>query len=366
MKLLKLCWLPVLLMAMFLGGCSQSEKAEPESNVAEFCAVATDENTYNLHLVKNIEIPWDSSWEIPAVVHDRCLFWDYDYRLDAPTKCIEGELCRLRGGGGGGICTSTGSARDIEVPSPERRLFLRSEDAVWNLTDFDMYRVRDSLVPYFGKEFEGRWRANLRNEGPKLNATFKAKIVGFCDELPPVAEYCVLRGDSLELRLMDIVDYIEPQSFFNEGRACQGGFRSEKKLELDLGEYGQISKGPFVEELSCKGDVPIHNEVRVSIPRAIALDSVKNFSIGKKINARWIAELSCGSEKVKRVLPFSIKVVGECPEEEGNRQVYGLEEKMRLSCQRYSNCFEGCELDEEDERYMKMLLEDEKRHAEKE
>ena len=59
-------------------------------------------------------------------------------------------------------------------------------------------------------------------------------------------------------------------------------------------------------------------------------------------------------------------MVGECPEEEGNRQVYGLEEKMRLSCQRYSNCFEGCELDEEDERYMKLLLEDKKRHAEKE
>ena len=31
---------------------------------------------------------------------------------------------------------------------------------------------------------------------------------------------------------------------------------------------------------------------------------------------------------------------------------------MRLSCQRYSNCFEGCELDEEDERYMDMLRED--------
>ena len=69
----------------------------------------------------------------------------------------------------------------------------------------------------------------MRNEGPKLNATFKAKIVGFCDELPPVAEYCVLRGDSLELRLMDIVDYIEPQSFFNEGepaRAVSGAKRN--------------------------------------------------------------------------------------------------------------------------------------------
>ena len=206
----------------------------------------------------------------------------------------------------------------------------------------------------------------MRNEGPKLDATFKAKIVGFCDELPPVAEYCMLRGDSLELRLMDIVDYIEPQSFFDEGRVCQGGFRSEKKLELDMGEYGQISKGPFVEELSCKGDVPIHNKVRVSIPQAIALDSLKDIPIGKKINAKWEAELSCGSETVKRALSFSIKVVGECPEEEGNRHVYGLEEKMRLSCQRYNNCFKGCELDEEDERYMKMLREEAKLLAEEE
>lgn len=71
MKLLKLCWLPILLMAMFLFGCS-SEKVEPESNVAEFCAVVTDKNTYNLHLVKSIEIPWDSSWDIPKVVHERC------------------------------------------------------------------------------------------------------------------------------------------------------------------------------------------------------------------------------------------------------------------------------------------------------
>ena len=365
MKILKICWLSVLLVAMFLCGCSRSDKNEIESNVAEFCAVATDENTYNLHLVKSIEIPWDSSWEIPAVVHDRCLYWNYDYHLHAPTKCIEGELCRLRCGGGGGICISTGSARDIKVSPPERKLVLANEHMAWNLMRFEMYQVRDSLVPYFGKEFEGKWLARLQN-GPKLESTFMAKIVGFCDELPPVAEYCVLRDDSLELRLMDIVDYIEPQSFFDEGRVCQGGFRSEKKLVLDLGGYGLISKGPFVEELSCKGEVPIHNEVRVSIPRAIALDSLKDIPIGKKINAKWEAELSCGSEMVKRALPFSIKVVGECPEEERNRHVYGLEEKMKFSCQRYNNCSKGCELDEDDGRYINMLLEDEKRRAEKE
>ena len=124
MKFLKLCWLPVLLMAMFLCGCS-SEKVEPESNVAEFCAVVTDKNTYNLHLVKSIEIPWDSSWDIPKVVHERCTRWDYRFRVSPPTRCVEGELCPLVGGGGGGICTSTGSARDIQVPLPERRLFLK-------------------------------------------------------------------------------------------------------------------------------------------------------------------------------------------------------------------------------------------------
>lgn len=354
MKILKLFWLSVLLMAMFLFGCS-SEKVEPESNVAEFCAVVTDKNTYNLHLVKSIEIPWDSSWDIPKVVHERCTRWNYRFRVSPPTRCVEGELCPLVGGGGGGICTSTGSARDIQVPLPERRLFLKNDIYAWALKRFPMVNAKDSLVTYFGKEFDGFWSASLQG-GPNLEAKFKAKIVGFCDTLPPVAEYCVLRGDTLELRLVENVDYIEPQTFYEgkSGNICHGGFRSEKKFTLDLGKYGKVSKGPFVEELSCDGDVPVDADVNIGIPEIIVLDRLQDVPAEGVVLGRWEAGLTCNSEYIKRVLPFSIRIVGDCPEVERNHWL-SHEDVTADRCQRVGGCGDGCEWDENDKRFMEML-----------
>lgn len=300
--------------------------AYPQDPVAEYCAVFIGEKAYELHLAKDIEIPYDSSWKIPDSLLASVLKWDYRYSLNAPEiyekRCAccddSGENClcfRLKGGGSDGVYSCVHCETIMRKVPPLSRYVGMEHDPLSSMR-FGMIHAKDSLPGFYGKIFDGNWYASLSSSNIQLSAKFRAKIVGECEGPFTVAEYCL--SSKGELLRANVLDYITPVSFFDKAvEACEGGFESVKNLAVDFEEFGMFTMGPYVERQKGKGVFLADSVVKVAIPQSLPVGKFLNDKEkleNRTFLAKWDAVLTCNSRKIKREVKFKIRVAEKCPE----------------------------------------------------
>lgn len=300
--------------------------AYPQDPVAEYCAVFIGEKAYELHLAKDIEIPYDSSWKIPDSLLASVLKWDYRYSLNAPEiyekRCAccddSGKNClcfRLKGGGCDGVYSCVHCETIMRKVPPLSRYVGMEHDPLSSMR-FGMIHAKDSLPGFYGKIFDGNWYASLSSSNIQLSAKFRAKIVGECEGPFTVAEYCL--SSKGELLRANVLDYITPVSFFDKAvEACEGGFESVKNLAVDFEEFGMFTMGPYVERQKGKGVFLADSVVKVAIPQSLPVGKFLNDKEkleNRTFLAKWDAVLTCNSRKIKREVKFKIRVAEKCPE----------------------------------------------------
>ncbi len=330
--------------------------AYSQDPVAEYCAVFVGENAYELHLTKDIEIPYDSSWKIPDSLVSSVLKWDYRYSLNAPEiyekRCAccddSGENClcfRFRGGGGGVYSCVHCETIMRKVP-PLSRYVGMEHDPLYSMR-FEMIHAKDSLPGFYGKIFDGNWSASLSSI--QLSAKFRAKIVGECEGPFTVAEYCL--SSKGELLRANVLDYITPVSFFDKAvEACDGGFESVKNLAVDFEEFGVFSMGPYVERQKGKGVFLADSVVKVAIPQSLPAGKFLNDKEkleNRSFLAKWDAALTCNSRKLEREVKFKIRVAEKCPEAREKVVRGGFPRGFEELCQIHRERGEWCKVEVE-------------------
>ncbi len=330
--------------------------ANSREPVAEYCAVFIGENEYELHLTKDVEIPYDSSWKIPDSLMASVLRWDYSYSLNAPeiyeercSCCSEnGENClcfRLKGGSGAGVYSCVHCETFMRKVPPLSRYVGMEHDPLYSMR-FGMIHAKDSLPGFYGKIFDGKWTASLSAADIRLSAKFRAKIAGECKPPFTVAEYCI--SSKGELLRSNVLDYITPVSFFDKKmEACEGGFESVKSLTVDFEEFGIFTMGPYVERQKGKS-VLVDSVVKIAIPQSLPLEKFlgdKEKLENRTFLAKWDAELTCNSRKIEREVVFKIRVAGKCPESREKVVRGGFPRGFEGLCQIHRERGEWCKID---------------------
>ena len=338
--------------AMFLLVAS----AYSQEPVAEYCAVFIGENGYELHLTKDVEIPYDSSWKIPDSLSANVLKWNYGYSLEAPeihekrSACCDGSgencLCfRLKGGGGGVYSCVHCETLLRKVPPLSR--YVGTEHAPLYSMRFEMLHARDSLPGFYGKVFDGIWSADLSSSNIRLSAKFRAKIMGECDGSFTVAEYCL--SSKGKLLRVNVLDYITPISFFDKAvEACDGGFESVKRLSVDFEEFGIFAMGPYVERQKGNGVFLADSVVKVAIPESLPVEKFlrdKEKLENRTFLAKWDAEMTCNSRKIEREVLFKIRVAEKCPESREKVVRGGFPRGLEGLCQIHRERGKWCKID---------------------
>lgn len=330
--------------------------AYAQEPMAEYCAVFIGENSYELHLTKDIEIPCDSSWKIPDSLSANVLKWSYSYFLEAPEiyekRCAccddSGENClcfRLRGGGDGVYSCVHCETFMRKVP-PLSRYVGMEHDPLHSMR-FEMIHAKDSLPGFYGKAFDGNWSASLSSSNIQLSAKFRAKIVGECEGPFTVAEYCL--SSKGELLRVNVLDYITPVSFFDKAvESCEGGFESVKNLAVDFEEFGMFTMGPYVEWQKGKGVFLADSVVKVAIPQSLPVGKFlgdKEKLENRTFLAKWDAALTCNSRKIEREVKFKIRVAEKCPESSEKVVRGGFPRGFEGLCQIHRERGEWCKID---------------------
>ena len=233
---------PLFIALLVLASLCYSE------GVAEFCAKFTSDESYELILTKNIEIPQNRKWNIPdSVSTGHCSFWIYNYFIDAPQSIEEDEF-DLFMRKGGHICISTDHDETKGAVEPLKRELVKGTSYL----GYTLTNAKESLKKYYGKKLKGKWTASLNESGIELSSNFLATITGECPEDSNIVEFCfrsakdssieleIKRNIEIDLLLSEINKYIEYSDMWFP--------------QLDLHEIYEVD---FPKEWNCKTLLPL-------------------------------------------------------------------------------------------------------------
>ena len=272
------------------------------SNIAEFCAdFDKDSNEYSLHLVKNLNLDPDSNWVFPDSVvcaaNTEGPIWDTEYSLDAPYDPDTSFIGRC-------VALGVSLSKDTICIKPriaKVNLDPTNRDVLHN----HKYRAKETLKSYYGKRFNGHWKAQFRGTGFTYEKSFEAVIVGPCSKKGIVAEYCINEYHNLVLEKE--LDYI-PRYIFASASECDFCNKNYKETITTGVDYGD-GKFTLVEELlqkSCE-DYVLYEYFR--LPQNIK----KEKSLyGKVLPVRINAEIQSDESHRKDYYDFKIRVKGPC------------------------------------------------------
>ena len=167
------------------------------------------------------------------------------------------------------------------------------------------YNAKETLKSYYGKRFNGHWKAQLRGTGFTYEKSFEAVIVGPCSKKGIVAEYCINEYHNLVLEKE--LDYI-PRYIFASASECHFCNNKYKETITTGIDYGSGNFTPIEEMLyrSCE-DYMFYENVR--LPQNIK----KEKSLyGKVLPVRIHAEIQSGESRRKDYYDFNIRVNGPC------------------------------------------------------
>lgn len=274
--------------------------------LVEFCAeYSKDSNEYSLHLVKNLNLEPDSSWEFPdsvvCTVYNGESIWEIEYSLNAPHDSSEAELL--------------GGCETFDVALSSDTLCLEPKIAVINLNPVnrDVLHIhknnaKETLPLYYKKKFKGQWRARLSGTSYAYEKQFEAFITGPCNmKKKNIAEYCIDQFHRLVLE--QEYDYI-PRYIFAPATEC---FTCNKKYSENIFASIAFKKGKFtpVEEMMYKSCEDYSLKEAFLLPHSIK----KEKSLyGKTLPMRIDAEIQSDSTHRKDYYDVNIRVSGPCKE----------------------------------------------------
>ena len=289
---------PLFIALLVLASLCYSE------GVAEFCAVVNkNPDEYSLHLVKNLNLDSDSNWEFPDAVacatnSDESI-WDTEYSLDAPYDPYTSFI--------GGCVALDGSLSKDTICIKPRIAKVNLDPTNRDVLQIHKYNAKETLKSYYGKRFNGHWKAQLRGTGFTYEKSFEAVIVGPCSKKGIVAEYCINEYHNLVLEKE--LDYI-PRYIFAPASECNFCNKNYKETITTSVDYGNGKFTP-VEELLQKicEDYMFYEYFR--LPQNIK----KEKSLyGKVLPVRINAEIQNGESLRKDHYDFKIRISGPCKE----------------------------------------------------
>ena len=289
---------PLFIALLVLASLCYSE------GVAEFCAVVNkDPDEYSLHLVKNLNLNPDSNWEFPDAVacatNSDGSIWDTEYSLDAPYDPYTSFI--------GGCVALDGSLSKDTICIKPRIAKVNLDSTNRDVLQIHKYNAKETLKSYYGKRFNGHWKAQLRGTGFTYEKSFEAVIVGPCSKKGIVAEYCINEYHNLVLEKE--LDYI-PRYIFAPASECNFCNKKYKETITTSVDYGNGKFTP-VEELLQKicEDYVFYEYFR--LPQNIK----KEKSLyGKVLPVRINAEIQNGESHRKDYYDFKIRISGPCKE----------------------------------------------------
>ena len=291
-------------MFLYYGIAFPSENKRDPS-IAEFCAEFNkDSNEYSLHLVKNLNLEPESNWVFPdsviCNVYNGEPIWEIEYSLDAP---YDSDSSAFIGG-----CVA------LDATPSSNTLCLKPKIVKVNLNPINRdvlqihkYNAKETLKSYYGKRFNGHWKAQLRGTGFTYEKSFEAVIVGPCSKKGIVAEYCI--NEKHHLVLDKELDYI-PRYIFASASECHFCNNKYKETITTGIDYGSGNFTPIEEMLyrSCE-DYMFYENVR--LPQNI---KKKKSLYGKVLPVRINAEIQSDSTHRKDHYDFKIRISGPCEE----------------------------------------------------
>ena len=322
--------------------------------IAEYCAKILDDSTYVPLLIKDLDEPikeWNYPDSIPCE-HTPCRAkWKTESKVFFPfdIECREDGLVGLLGGGGGGISTCFHCRKHpiklervwkikLYGSEDENACCRRSEDYEDKAT-FYLRNARESLKPFYGQVFKGRWKGEWDTNGngdfPPMKRDFFSRLVGECNDTIPVVEYCVAGGKNAELHLTNYYDVL-PKLTFADGKKmkCEGAMRVEKSYEMDFAEYGKRMLTHFVEQDTCNATSVIATKVYLPIPKYIGADALKGIPAkklyGKNIPVMSRNVLTCNYDTIERNVLLYARIGGKCTkhdlQEKKKQNIFELEQ----------------------------------------
>lgn len=157
--------------------CSVAFSSEQRQSIqaAEFCARFLDEDSYELVLTQNIEIPKNKNWIIPDSLDGDCSSWEYNYFVDAPQSIEEDDFDRFMRKGGH-VCFSTNKNRKKQKIDSLKRKLVQGNSYL----GYSLKNAKETLKKYYGKKLKGTWFAELYDSKTKVSSKFTAIITGEC------------------------------------------------------------------------------------------------------------------------------------------------------------------------------------------
>ena len=290
---------PLFIALLVLASLCYSE------GVAEFCAVVNkDPDEYSLHLVKNLNLNPDSNWEFPDAVacatNTEGPIWNTEYSLDSPYDLDSSNFW-------GGCVALDGSLSKDTICIKPRIAKVNLDPTNRDVLQIHKYNAKETLKSYYGKRFNGHWKAQLRGTGFTYEKSFEAVIVGPCSKKGIIAEYCINEYHNLVLEKE--LDYI-PRYIFAPASECNFCNKNYKETITTSVDYGNGKFTP-VEELLQKicEDYVFYEYFR--LPQNIK----KEKSLyGKVLPVRINAEIQNGESHRKDYYDFKIRISGPCKE----------------------------------------------------
>jgi hypothetical protein len=157
------------------------------------------------------------------------------------------------------------------------------------------------------------------------------KLVGECGPLV-VDEFCISGKNGLELIETEFLDFLPVTKFIkNDIMGCGKGYKVLKRLELDFGDYGKKTMGPYTESRVCNKTRIIGSAIQMPRYKTIDLSNMasmrqKDLSplYGKTVPVKWDAELQYDSSTIEKSGEYLIRIKGKCSEDEEKPQHYGI------------------------------------------
>lgn len=278
--------------------------------VSEFCAeFGKDVDEYSLHLVKATEMHVKSQGKkIDSLIcsnkNDVYFFSPNhflpEYSLYAPKEPVRREVM--------GWCGGTHIDRSIDVECNNKKIekiYLNS----LNRDGLHFYKknARETLVPYYGKNFNGKLEMTVADARVKYKKKFSAVIVGPCRPKRTFAEYCI--GKNRFFYLVRETDYLPRDAFasYAECNSCNKDY--EETVSTSVNYYGD--KFVQIENLLSRG-CEFYMMRSFVFPDKSFLDFESLY--GKTLPVRMEASIKSGKSKRKELYEFNIFVTGPCEE----------------------------------------------------
>ncbi len=304
-----------------------TEKNLPEdTSTVELCVSYADENEnyFQLHGLKDVRLPPDPDWVYPDSImceegHACSNRWETIFDVVLPNNDTSHSGFRIR------WVPPSAKKKEIRHIAPIDEIEL---DPFTVFSDGHMPHAREYFRKHYGEKLRGVSTTMIESYNRiYLKHKVDVKLVGECGPLV-VDEYCISGKNGIQLLETQIVDFF-PVTEFTKGwieMKCGKGYKVIKKLELDFGDYGKRTMGPYTKFSVCSNkattispDIQMPRYENIDLSN-MALMRQKDLSslYGKTVPVKWDAELQCSSSTIKKNGEYLIRIEGKCPEDEVN------------------------------------------------